>query len=131
VVAQNGDILIIISTETIHQMLLIHQLDSLSHFSPETLMDLYHKLTFPQIAQILEFFLREDAELQKRNPSYSSSMFPEASRHCISLLSYLLGYPDDQSIDETILGFLSIFNKYQQPTFTYNYSQFLANNIHE
>lgn len=54
-------------------------------------------------------------------------MFPET----FSLLSYLLGYSDDQFVDEVILGFLSIFNKYQQLAFMYNYNQFLADNIHE
>lgn len=112
-------------------MILIPQLDSLSHFSPETLIDLYHKLTFPQRAQKFEIFLPKDEKLPKINPPYSFSMFPEASRHCISLLSYLLGYLDDHSVDDTILGFLSIFNKYQQPAFMYNNSQFLADNIHE
>ncbi len=94
-------------------------------------MDLYNKLTFPQRALIFELFLPEDVELPKRNPPYSSSMFPEATRHIISLLSYLLGYENDQLIDESILGFFSIFSKEYQPAFMYNYSLFLANNIHE
>lgn len=110
--AQNGDILITLSIQTINEILLIPQIGSLTQFSPATLMDLYHKLTFPQRAQIFEIILLEDAKLPKRNPPYSFSMFFDASRHFISFLSYLLGYPDHQSIDEVILVFLSIFNIY-------------------
>lgn len=47
VMAQNGDILITISAQTITEMLLVPQIDSLTQLSPTTLMDLYHKLTFP------------------------------------------------------------------------------------
>ena len=90
-------------------MLLIPQYDSLTHFSPVALMDLYHKLNFPHRNHILKFFLLEDVKIPKNNPPYSSSIFPEASKHCISLLSYLLGYS----------------------FFMYNYNQFLAENIHE
>ena len=73
----------------------------------------------------------EDVGLPKKNPPYPSSIFLEASRHYISLLSYLLGYPYDQFFYESILGFLSIFNIDKQPSFMYNYNQFLADNIHE
>lgn len=73
----------------------------------------------------------EDVELPKINPPYSSSMFPDATRHIISLLSYLLGYENDQLVDECILGFFSIFSKEYQPSFMYNYSQFLVDNINE
>jgi len=58
-------------------------------------------------------------------------MFPEATRHIISMLSYLLGYENDQSFDESILGFFSIFSKEYQLAFMYNYNHFLADNIHE
>lgn len=129
--AHNGDILITIPVQTINEMLLVPLIDFLTQFSLEALTDLYHKLTFPQRAQIFKIVFPEDAEFPKRNPPYSSTMFLEASGHCISLLSYLLGYRDNQSIDEVILGLLSIFNKDQQSTFMYNYNQFLDDNIHE
>lgn len=128
---QDGNILITIITQNINQMLLIHSSDTLSYFSPTTLMDLYNKLTFPQRALIFKLFLPEDVELPKRNPPYSSSMFPEATRHIISLLSYLLGYESDECVDESILGFFSIFSKEYQPAFTYNYNQFLVDSIHD
>lgn len=69
--------------------------------------------------------------MPKRNPPYPSSDFPEANRHVTSLLSYLLGYENDHSIDESIFGFLSIFSAEFQPTFMLNYNQSLAYNIHE
>lgn len=112
-------------------MFLIPQNDSLSLFSQAALMELYHKFTFPQRAQIFETFLPDDVELPKRNPPYPSSMFPEATRHIISLLSCLLVYPDDKIVDEPILGYFSNFSKDHQPAFMYNYSQFLVDNMHK
>ena len=112
-------------------MILITPSDSLSYFSPASLVDLYHRLSFPQRAQISDIFLPEDADLPKINPPYASSIFPISSKHCISLLSYLLGYPNDETIDEPILGFLSIFSLEKSPLFMYNYSHFLVDVIHE
>ena len=62
---------------------------------------------------------------------HASSIFPIASKHYISLLSYLLGYPNDETIDEPILGFLSIFSLEKSPFFMYNYIHFLVDIIHE
>ena len=58
-------------------------------------------------------------------------MFPERAKHIISLVSCLLGYQIDQWVDEYFLGYLSIFSKENKPAFMYNYSQFLAETIHE
>jgi len=102
-------------------MLLILENNSLSFFSTTVLIDLYHKLTFPQRAQIFEIFLPEDAELPKKNPPYPTSMFPERSKHIISLVSCLLGYQTDQWVHESILGYLSIFSKENKPASMYNY----------
>lgn len=93
IVAQNGDILITFSTKTINKMLLIPDSDSLSYFSTTALIDLYHKLTFPQRAQIFEIILPEDAKVPKKNPPYQTSMFLERAKYIISIISFLLGYP--------------------------------------
>ena len=93
--AENGDIPISITPETINQMLLIPQNDSLSHFSAVILMDLYHKLTFLQRAQIFEIFLLEDSQLPKKNPPYPASMFAKKAKQITALVSCLLGYQLD------------------------------------
>jgi len=69
--------------------------------------------------------------MPKRNPPYPSSDFLEATRCVTYLLSYLLGYENDHSVDESIFGFLSIFSVEFQLAFGFNYSQFWADNIHE
>lgn len=112
-------------------MCLILENDSLIFFSTATLIDLYHKLTFPQRAQFFETFLPQDVELPKKNPPYPRFMFPKRAKHIISLISCLLGYQSNQCVDEAILGYLSIFSKQNKPAFMYNYSQFLAKAIHE
>jgi hypothetical protein len=49
----------------------------------------------------------------------------------ISSLCCLLGYYSDEWVDEPILGFLSIFSTEEKATTQFNFSQFLADNIHE
>lgn len=71
IMTQNGNILITITAPNINQMLPIPSSNSLSHFSPVTLMERYNKLTFPHRALIFEIFLLEDAEIPKRNPPYA------------------------------------------------------------
>jgi hypothetical protein len=43
----------------------------------------------------------------------------------------LLGYYSDQWVDEPILSFLSIFSTDENPTTQFDFSTFLADNIHE
>jgi hypothetical protein len=43
----------------------------------------------------------------------------------------LLGYYSNQWVDEPILGFLSIFSTDENPTTQFDFSTFLADNIHE
>jgi len=57
-------------------------------------------------------------------------MFPEMTRHVVSIVSYLLGYPTDQWVDEIILGFLSVFFAGEKPSMISNYSEFLSEAIH-
>lgn len=94
-------------------------------------MELYNKLTFPQGAQIFESFLPKNVELPRTSPPYPASIFPEMSKKVISMVTRLLGYYTDQWVDEIVLGFLSTFAVCKQPSLLFNYSQFLANEIHE
>ena len=50
--------------------------------------------------------------------------------HIITIISYLLGYYSDQWLDEAIIGFLSILSEESKPSVLFNFSQFLANAIH-
>jgi hypothetical protein len=69
--------------------------------------------------------------LPKKNPPYPSSIFSVRENQIISTLCYLLGYFSDEWVDEPILGFLSIFSTEEKATVQFDFSQFLADNIHE
>ncbi len=58
-------------------------------------------------------------------------MFPEITKQITTILSYLLVYNYNQYVNEAILGFLSIFSDDSKATIIYNFSQFLAETIHE
>jgi hypothetical protein len=46
-------------------------------------------------------------------------------------MCYLLRYYSDEWVDDPILGFLSIFFTKEKATTQFNFSQFLADNIHK
>lgn len=94
-------------------------------------MDIYKKLTFPQRTNIFEIFLSENAELLRTNPPYPSSMFANMTRQVISIVSCLLGYPNDQWADDISLGFMSVFSASEKPSMIFNYSEFLSEAIHD
>ena len=100
-------------------------------FPHESLIEAYQKLDFTKRSQTLELFLAVDSPLCKINPPYDSSMFPNRTTQITTILSYLLGYNFDQYVNESILGFLSIFSADSKPTVIYKFSQFLAEAIHE
>jgi hypothetical protein len=94
-------------------------------------MELHQKLSFPQRAHIFELFLPRAAQFPKTNPLYPSSLFSVKGNQVISSLYAFLGYFSDQWVDETILGFLSIFSTKERSTTQFDYNTFLANNTHE
>lgn len=100
-------------------------------FSHEELIELYQKLDFTKRAKTLELLLIEDAPLPKKNHPYPSSIFPERTKKIVTVISYLLGYYLDQWVDETTIGFLSIFFADCKPCILFNFSQFLTDSIHE
>jgi hypothetical protein len=131
IVSSSGETLFTITPETIDQMMQIPRAESFSPFTIEILTEMYQKLSFPQRAQIFELFLPESAQFPKKNPPYHSSMFSAKGNQVISSLCCLLGYYSDEWVDEPILGFLSIFSTEEKATTQFNFSQFLADNIHE
>ena len=120
-----------ITVETIDQMMQIPKSKSLSPFTIEILTEIYQKLSFPQRAQIFKLFLPESAQFPKKIPPYHSSMFSTKGNQFISYLCCLLEYYSDEWVEKPILGFLSIFSTEYKATIQFNFSQFLANNIHK
>ena len=49
-------------------------------------------------------------------------MFPEQTMQIVTMLSHILGYFTDEHVDESIVGFLSIFFPDQPLAITFNFS---------
>lgn len=75
--------------------------------------------------------MNEQTPLPNKNPPYYSSVFPNRTRHIVTILSYLLSYYSNQWLDETIIGFISILSTESKPSILFNFNQFLAYSIHE
>lgn len=73
-------------------MLQIQNYTPLKPFTINSLLEFYKNLTFPHRENVFETFLPEDAQLLKKNPPYSSSMFPEMTKQIISIVSCLFHY---------------------------------------
>jgi hypothetical protein len=112
-------------------MMQIPRVESYSPLPIEILTKMYQNLSFPQRAQIFDFFLPRDAQFPKKKPPYHSSMFLEKGNQIISSLCCTLGYFSDEWVDEPILGFLSIFFAEDKATIQFDYITFLAENIHD
>jgi hypothetical protein len=131
IISSLGDVLFFITPEDIDSMLQITRPDSVVPFNLEVLTELYQRMTFPQRAQIFELFSPPSSPIPTTSPPYSSSIFSTKGNQIISAVCALLGYYSDQWVDEPILGFLSIFSNDEQPTTQFDYSTFLATNIHD
>jgi hypothetical protein len=112
-------------------MMQIPRAESPSIFTLEVLTEKYQNLSFPQRAHIFKFFLPQNAQFPKKNPPYHSSMFSEKGNQIILSLCCLLEYYSDEWVDESILGFLSIFSAEEKATTQFDYNIFLAKNMHE
>jgi hypothetical protein len=131
IVSSLGNVLFFITPEDIDQMLQVTRPDSVTPFNLEVLIELYQKMTFPQRAQIFELFSPPSSPIPTTSPPYPSSIFSIKGNQIVSAVCALLGYFSDQWVDEPILGFLSIFSNDELPTTQFDYSTFLANNIHD
>jgi len=75
IVSSSGEILFLITPDSIDQMTQIPRAKSTSPFNLEILTELYQKMTFPQRDEIFELFLPPSAQFPSTNPPYPSSMF--------------------------------------------------------
>ena len=79
---------------------------------------------------IRQNFMPNHVNLPKVNPPYDTFDFPEGSRQIISMLSFILGYANDEFTDASILGFLSTLSPRQHPELVFNFAKFIVNNMH-
>jgi hypothetical protein len=131
IISSLGDVLFFVTPEDIDSMLQITRPDSAIPFNLEVLTELYQRMSFPQIAHIFELFSPPSSPIPTTSPPYSSSIFSTKGNQIISAVCAILGYHSDKWVDEPILGFLSIFSNDEHPTTQFDYSTFLATNIHD
>jgi hypothetical protein len=131
IVSSSGETLFSITPEAIDQMMEIPRVESYSPLTKESLTEMYQNLSFPRRAHIFELFLPRDAQFPKKNSPYHSSIFLKRGNQIISLLCCLLSYFSNEWVDEPILGFLSMFSVEEKATIQFDYSTFLAKNIHD
>lgn len=99
-------------------------------FAHENLIEAYNKLDFTKRSQTMELFLAIGSPLPKRNPPYDSSIFPDGTRHITTIMCYFLGCHSKESVNEAILGFLSMFSSNSKAIVIYDFSHFIAETIH-
>lgn len=90
--APTWHILFTIDDKSIVQMMQAPVIEGTTPFSHEIHIEMYQKLDFSKTTKTLELFMIEQTPLPKNNPPYSSIVFPEITRHIVTILSYLLAY---------------------------------------
>ena len=77
IISPTEEILVTINAQTIEQMMQAPTTENATPFSQEELIEIYQKLDFSKRAQTLKLFMTENVPLQKKNPPFPSSIFPE------------------------------------------------------
>ena len=112
-VNKDSEVLFYITAEAINDMLQLSHDPRVVSLSIEDLTQMYLDLDFPRKFEILQNFMPNHVNLPKVNPPYDTFDFPEGSRQIISMLSFILGYVNDEFTDASILRFLSTLSPRQ------------------
>lgn len=129
--APNLEILFKITAKSINQMLQIQSTPNLTPLSIASLLSLYITLDPTKIKQIFQSFITEECHTPKDIPPYGFAIFSETVRRIITMISSIIGFTSDKFVDEIIMAFLSIFTPSQPPSIMYDYTQFIADKMHE
>jgi len=80
---------------------------------------------------LLQSYLCKNLYVSPDNCTLETNLFPEISRHIISMISTILGKDNNPAIDEFVLVcIMSIFPFTMKPLTKLNYAQFLDDKIH-
>jgi hypothetical protein len=82
----------------------------------EALVVEFNLLTLSQKRDLLVRYLPMKSNLPKVTFPFQAIMFPNFSREIISMICLILGYEDDDIVDEAVSGFMNRFF-YQLSTF--------------
>jgi hypothetical protein len=116
-----------VTREDIAQMLKF-----LDHVAQEPLDDdalalKYQALSQPRKEKLLSNLLASDAPLPTNSPPFKSTIFPAITKQAISMIYQVLGYEQDRTVDESILGMFSVLCPPESITFTkLDYVEFLS-----
>ena len=126
----DSEFMFYITAQAINDMLQLSHDPQAVSLSIEDLTQMYLDLDFPRKFEILQNFMPNHVNLPKVNPHYDTFGFPEGSRQIISMLSFILGYANDEFTDASILGFLYTLSPGQQPKLVFNFAKFIIDNMH-
>jgi hypothetical protein len=82
---------------------------------------------------LLQRYMGKGASVRESPPLYKVNILPDTSKEVISMMCLILGYDNDKTINETILGFMEAISPpppHDTPLVKFNYAKYLANAIH-
>ena len=129
-VNKDNEVMFYITAEAINDLLQLSHDPRAVSLSIEDLTQMYLDLDFPRNFIILQNFMPNHVNIPKVNTRYDTFDFSEGSRKIISMLSFILGYANDEFTDAFILGFLSTLSPGQHPELVFNFAKFIADNMH-
>lgn len=80
-------------------------------------------------SNLIQSYLASGATVPENPPPYPTSIFPDASRQILTMIYSILGYDDDQKVDEVILGLMLALGSSKTVPVMFYYYKFLADSI--
>lgn len=91
----------------------------------------FPKLITAKLVEMFQIFIREEKHIPKDAPPYVATIFSSWGTNIVDMISSILGYTISEYINEIILAFMSIYTPGHPLSIIYDYSQFIAERMHE
>ena len=95
-----------IDAENIRNMFVIHDQEGFQPLGEREMVIKYQTLIPNDKTMLLVHHMEHDMITQSSKPPFKTVFFKPESRKSISLIYTILGYKNDEEVDEIILGFL-------------------------
>lgn len=103
-----------VTPEAINQMLHFQSSKPLTPLSIQHLLDQGARITSAQLTRVAQLFIQLDSQPQ-RPPPFLHVWFNDIGKALVSMISYILGYNNNEYVDETILAMMSMFTPVKPP----------------
>jgi hypothetical protein len=97
----------VLDAQSIYEMLKLVETRESQILNEEKLASSFKELNPQDKNDLIQSYLDKDTNVLENISTYDTNIFPEISRQVIEIMCTILGYDNDKTVDESILGFMS------------------------